>query len=79
MLRGPGSDRTTTDTRGHITVSNSGGSVDIDKAGFATFVPSKTSAPLPPVRMTDEAERALQGMLTQRAVATTGGGGLLSG
>lgn len=79
VLRGPGADRTTTDNRGHITISNGAGSVDIDKAGFASFIPSKNQAPLPPVRMTDEAERALQAMLTQRATARAGTGGLLPG
>lgn len=79
VLRGPGADRTTTDQRGHITLTNAGGSVDIDKAGFASFVPSKSQAPLPPVRMTEEAERALQAMLTQRSTARAGSGGLLPG
>lgn len=79
VLRGPGADRTTTDERGHITVSNASGSVDIDKAGFTSFVPSRTMAPLPPVRLTEEAERALQSMLTRRATAEGGGAGLLPG
>lgn len=79
VLRGPGADRTTTDTRGHVTVSNGGGSVDIDKAGFATFVPSKTAKPFEPVRMTEDAERALQGLLTQRSTAKAGGAGALPG
>jgi hypothetical protein len=79
VLRGPGPERTTTDRRGDVTVTNAGGSVDISKPGFASFIPSKNAAPLPPVRMTEEAERALQAALTRRAGAGAGGGGLLAG
>jgi hypothetical protein len=78
VLRGPGAERTTTDRRGHVTVTNGGGTVTLDRAGFASFVPSQSSGPLPPVRLTDEAERTLQAMLTQRSVAQTGGGGSIN-
>jgi hypothetical protein len=79
VLRGPGAERSTVDTRGHVSIGNAAGSVDIDRAGFASFVPGRDRPPLPPVRLTEEAERALRSLLTRGATARAGGAGLLPG
>ncbi|MEE9313830.1 MAG: FecR family protein [Rhizobiaceae bacterium] len=52
ILRGPGRRRNTLDRAGRIVISNSNGSVAINKPDYAVFVPSAGAAPIGPFRVT---------------------------